>query len=57
MALSLLYLAFVRILQFLRLVRHDNEELAVEVKGTKVSITSLDPGGKLSCCCDEANPS
>src|SRR5664280_145243 len=31
MALSLLYPAFVGILQLFRLVRHDNEELAVEV--------------------------
>jgi putative transposase len=31
MALSSLYIAFVRILQLFRLVRHDNEELAVEV--------------------------
>ena len=31
MALSFLYLAFVRVLQWFRLVRHDNEELAVEV--------------------------
>jgi putative transposase len=31
MALSFLYLAFVRVLQLFRLVRHDNEELAVEV--------------------------
>jgi len=31
MALSSLYLAFVRIVELLRLVRHDNEELAVEV--------------------------
>ena len=31
MALSFLYVAFVRILELLRLSRHDNEELAVEV--------------------------
>jgi uncharacterized protein with PhoU and TrkA domain len=31
MALSSPYLAFVRIVELLRLVRHDNEELAVEV--------------------------
>ena len=31
MALSFLYVAFVRILDLLRLSRHDNEELAVEV--------------------------
>ena len=31
MALSSLYIAFVRILQLFRLVRHDNEDLAVEV--------------------------
>jgi hypothetical protein len=31
MALSFLYLAFVRILELLQLVRHDNGELAVEL--------------------------
>lgn len=31
MALSFLYLAFVRILQLLRLFRRDNDELAIEV--------------------------
>jgi hypothetical protein len=31
MALSFLYIAFVRILELLRLCRRDNEELAVEV--------------------------
>jgi hypothetical protein len=41
MALSFLYLAFVRILELLGLVRHDSEELAVEVVIVRHEVTDL----------------
>lgn len=41
MALSFLYLAFVRILELLGLVRHDNEDLAVEVVIVRHEVTDL----------------
>ena len=41
MALSFLYLAFVRNLELLGLVRHDSEELAVEVVIVRHEVTDL----------------
>ncbi|MHB8437070.1 MAG: hypothetical protein ACYDC0_14575, partial [Acidimicrobiales bacterium] len=41
MALSFLYLAFVRLIQLVRLCFREQEELAIEVKGTNTSIAPL----------------
>jgi hypothetical protein len=56
MALSLLYVAFVRILDLLRLSRHDNEELAVEVVMLRHEVAVLRRQVARPCGCRKCHP-